>query len=1092
VLFAAGTLFYLPHLVEPLRTYGSLDWRYFHYLFEAGRTSILEHGQFPGWSPWTCGGVPLHAAPQTPFLSPFYLLVLLFGTVLGMKLYVLGHILTGLAGGWYLARTLGYRGAATLFLPIAFVLGTRFTWIIQGGQFTMLTFLFLPWILAFFIRSLRDMRYAVAGAAFFALTIVEGGTYGAPMGAFFLGCYALYRFVEGGFAWRAPASLAVILLVGVLLAAPKLIPMFGFWLDHPRTLPPTDDALGLMDVLKMFFSRRASEYMVDRATDPHLKYAWWGEYGAWIGPITVLLALCAFVLRTRRNLGWLLVGLASGTVMLGSLGNLSPWELLRGLPLFDSLRVPSRYSMLLTLAFAIAASGLLDELGRRLAARSREGKRGFPVWVPLLLCALTAADLVAFSWQVLWSIKHRSVPEVTRQAEFTKESTARHSYETYVRMNRGTLSCRNELLMSSKTRLPLKRLRRMSEEAEIHAPLGAAFNLSSWSPNRMDLSFTSPAKAEVVFRTNYDPNWTSDAGALKNKAGLLALDLRKGDHEVSIRYSSELLVDGLAVFAAVLAIILIIALRRSRSRRVVGPGATTSGADPPGPGRYSLLIILGLAFLYIYPFPFFERLHNPSEDSRILMSRAIVDHDSFVVDKAMGNGYGSNGDLARRDGKHYSCKAPGTSYLGVPVLFGARLAGVESKRGETHLLRLFLSILPSIVFLFLFGRFLRRFVPDQRAWILVMAGLGAGTMHLTYGMLLYGHQQAAISLFGAFMAFYYNRSRKGDSILLLAGGGALVGLAVACEYQSVFSAAVVGVYGIAATHRRIRMLWIIAGGIPPVALMLLYHYVAFGSVFSSGMDFLVNRTYRAYQDHGYKGLFVFSWSGVWGTLFSPRNGLFFFSPWLLLAIPGLYAMARRPDMRREALCVGLAALAYVVFVSGMYAWKGGWSVGPRYVGAAIPFMAFSAALFTGTRAGRSTTGRILLTALVVPSVLFYSLSSAVFPHFPEKIINPFFEFLLPLVNDGHVPWTLAGLAGLGNTMSALPFLLVLATLVTAVLAAGSASPDHGPSFRSRATAVVVILLLSFACLRSMSIPETTDRNTVTRGIDYAEKIWEPR
>ncbi|NOZ01402.1 MAG: hypothetical protein GXP54_05875, partial [Deltaproteobacteria bacterium] len=635
VLCAAGVLFYLPHLTAPTQTYGSLDWRYFQYLFEAGRTSIMEYGQFPGWSPYTCGGVPLHADPQTPYLSPFFLPVLLFGTVPGMKIYVLAHILAGLAGGWYLARTLGFRGAATLFLPVAFALGSRFAWIVQGGQFTMLTFQFLPWLLAFYIRSLNDLRFALAGAAVFALTLIEGGTYGAPMGAFFLGCYAAYRFFEGRLAFRALASLALILSVGVLLAAPKLVPMLGFWMDHQRSLPPTDDALGISDLLRMFFDRRFFPYMVDRAVHPALKYGWWGEYGAWIGPLTVALAAAAFTIRFKRNLPWLVLLLVSGAVMLGSHGPLSPWELLRHFPVFDSLRVPGRYSMLVTLALVIAASGMLDELGRKSSSVSKHGRSSSLIWAQWLLLLITAVDLVVFSNQVLNTIPNQPVPNVVRQPTFTIDAAAHHEFATYVRMNRGTLSCRNELIATSHTRLPIGKLAAMKDVAVVEKPRAAKVVLKSWSPNRMVVEVSSPGPARVVFRSNFDPNWRTDVGELKNRGGLLSLDLPGGKRAATVSYSAQKVFDGMAVLAAVLAVLAAVFWFGGRERK---KGALfPKGAEGPHLRLMDprvIAVFAGIAVLYLYPFPYFGGLNNPSENSRIMMTRAAVDHGTFVVDKA--------------------------------------------------------------------------------------------------------------------------------------------------------------------------------------------------------------------------------------------------------------------------------------------------------------------------------------------------------------------------------------------------------------------------------------------------------------------------
>ena len=77
---------------------GAHDWNYFFQVYEAVRLSILRYGQFPWWNIWCCGGVPLFANPQVGLFSINGVMVLLFGTVLGLKLSLVAHMLFGFEG----------------------------------------------------------------------------------------------------------------------------------------------------------------------------------------------------------------------------------------------------------------------------------------------------------------------------------------------------------------------------------------------------------------------------------------------------------------------------------------------------------------------------------------------------------------------------------------------------------------------------------------------------------------------------------------------------------------------------------------------------------------------------------------------------------------------------------------------------------------------------------------------------------------------------------------------------------------------------------------------------------------------------------
>ena len=81
------------------------------------------------------------------------------------------------------------------------------------------------------------------------------------------------------------------------------------------------------------------------------------------------------------------------------------------------------------------------------------------------------------------------------------------------------------------------------------------------------------------------------------------------------------------------------------------------------------------------------------------------------------------------------------------------------------------------------------------------------------------------------------------------------------------------------------------------------------------------------------------WTGLRGLLFSPGRSLFLYSPWLLLAIPGVY----------PALPTGAAVSWWPVFpilVVLLYAMKLGWhggSWGPRYLLPVVPLLAVACA-----------------------------------------------------------------------------------------------------------------------------------------------------
>jgi len=120
---------------------------------------------------------------------------------------------------------------------------------------------------------------------------------------------------------------------------------------------------------------------------------------------------------------------------------------------------------------------------------------------------------------------------------------------------------------------------------------------------------------------------------------------------------------------------------------------------------------------------------------------------------------------------------------------------------------------------------------------------------------------------------------------------------------------------------------------------IIYNQVVFGTPFAGGYTHLTDPYYAHGMARGILGVGLPQWSAIWGTTFDPYRGLFILSPWLLLAAPGLRAMARQ-GLAREAWLCGVISGAYFLFQAGYAFWDGGASVGPRQFLPALPFLTF--------------------------------------------------------------------------------------------------------------------------------------------------------
>ena len=117
---------------------------------------------------------------------------------------------------------------------------------------------------------------------------------------------------------------------------------------------------------------------------------------------------------------------------------------------------------------------------------------------------------------------------------------------------------------------------------------------------------------------------------------------------------------------------------------------------------------------YLVVSPYFERLNNPNENVRVWATRAVVDAPRRCT-STRSSANGATSTTRPRTSSHiYSSKAPGVSFVGVPVLWVhtklRQLVGwpAPGKQATTFWLRLFAVKLPMCVFLFFFARYVRR------------------------------------------------------------------------------------------------------------------------------------------------------------------------------------------------------------------------------------------------------------------------------------------------------------------------------------------------------------------------------------------------
>jgi hypothetical protein len=515
--------------------------------------------------------------------------------------------------------------------------------------------------------------------------------------------------------------------------------------------------------------------------------------------------------------------------------------------------------------------------------------------------------------------------------------------------------------------------------------------------------------------------------------------------------------------------------------------------------RSILWAFVPLCVAYLYFTPYFRQINNPNENVRLYLVRALVDRGSVVIDPEVRE-WGYVNDRSVYQGRNYSAKAPGTSLTGVPGywlqkrLFKA-LRWDLTKARITYVARVTAVVIPTLLFLFFLGRFLGRQGAAPHLRDLTMLGLGLGTPLFAYGTVFVAHAQVVVCAFGAFMLTRTaaDLDREGVSPRHAVAGrlvaaGFLAGWATLTEYQVILVSAALFAHALLALRHRWRTLWFCAGALPVAVLLLGYNYVCFDGIWEFSYSHLENAEFSHNAATGMFGFTEMKLATLVDILFSPGNGMLFFSPLLALGAIGCVLALGRRRQRLDGAIALLACAGIIAYLAGNVAWRAGWAVGARYATVCVPFLAYGVVLLIVPLQER-LPGWVLSAVAAGLAIAAIGISgvAVVYPHYPQEFRNPSFDLGWALVRDGYLPYSIGWRFGLYRHKALLPLLPFLALALYLVLVGpGSWRRDWLRRAVHVAGAAIVGAGLLFAASRG-----SVDAR-ITRVATNIRLKWEPR
>jgi hypothetical protein len=570
---AVGPIFRYPTLFSQ-----NYDWRYFMSWLEVGRRSLVWFHQMPLWNPYGCGGEVLLANPQSMEASPLAIFTLLFGTALGIKLALVAYYFCAFDGMYRLGRSYRLELPGALLASILFGTGGWLALHISSGHANFASAALFPYLVVFYRSTTYDNKiWAIPLGGVAAWIVCDGGTSTPAMALVLLATLATTDAVK----LRSGRPYLTLLMGGACaaaLSAFRLLPALEFAVDHPRHQWETDSTM-IWQMLRDGYWWRGVQPV------PGKRY-WFHEYGWRLSYLTPPLILWSLTVKKTR--AWWIVTAVGAGIVAGSAIPYGPWWLLKHLPIFRDLRVPSRYAVLFALSFPLLCGAALDDLRARVTVKS--GRSPTPRWlqgVTVALLVIACADGMAFDWYCYEDSFKMQMTVADRGTPFYQVVGDWRSMMNHVMAGHGAIGCDEEA--------PLQRALQLDEGPGPQVKLADSTTAGSvrglsWTPNRVEVEVNLPQPATVLFNQNWNEHWKTTRGELVKwgqkwprdlDGGRLAVAAPAGSYSFAVYYRPRSFVAGALLSYVAMPLLLFLFLTHRRRNKAAS--ATSDGRVGPPP-----------------------------------------------------------------------------------------------------------------------------------------------------------------------------------------------------------------------------------------------------------------------------------------------------------------------------------------------------------------------------------------------------------------------------------------------------------------------------------------------------------------------------
>lgn len=576
-LIAASAIYCAPLFQHP-DWYGWQDWDQFTFRYETARLAIVRDHQWPFWNPYANGGTVLLAHPHFPALSPWFVMVLLLGAQVGLRVQVFVLMAVGAIGMALWARHHGRSTPAAAFSGVVLMMSAHFALHITEGHLEWTTLGLMPWVALGVERAGGGSRALTIGAALLlASALLLGAIYIPALFLLFFTIWTCALAVQTR-RWAPLRTWIMVATIAIGVSAIKLVPNITFAQQFPRqatelqrtTIHTMVSGWLRPDQAALYFLYRGStvaEPPADSFDSPLLLDAEFHEYGAYLGLAGTFLALIGVAVSWRRQ--WpLYVGAAIFAWMgLGAVAPVDLWALVRNLPLYEQLHVPSRTLAVVVFVAAFACAAGLDAVVSPTVNRRR-------LWTAWLVVVVASAELLVMGHGLFSQIFRVPPPVVTTFDTFAHRpappalaslvpATMKSVLMPALRSNSGTLNGYENLS------IPQGRVHEEGDaeyrgEAYVAGGRGGA-SLTRWTMSAQEIAVETSQPATLIVNQNFDRGWQAVLAAdgvrvplavRPTDGGLIGVDVPAGSGVVELSYWPPGLTRGMLLSLASIALTL--------------------------------------------------------------------------------------------------------------------------------------------------------------------------------------------------------------------------------------------------------------------------------------------------------------------------------------------------------------------------------------------------------------------------------------------------------------------------------------------------------------------------------------------------------